>query len=41
MPRRSILSAAERTRLLTLPDTEDEWIRHYTGFEEQWNGKPW
>ena len=30
MPRRSILSAAERTRLLTLPDTEDEWIRHYT-----------
>ena len=30
MPRRSILSAAERTRLLTLPDTEDKWIRHYT-----------
>ena len=30
MPRRSILSAAERTNLLALPDTEDELIRHYT-----------
>ncbi|ANB72113.1 transposase [Paraburkholderia phytofirmans OLGA172] len=30
MPRRSILSAAERESLLTLPDTEDELIRHYT-----------
>ncbi|VVE85781.1 hypothetical protein PSP31121_05413 [Pandoraea sputorum] len=30
MPRRSILSTAERARLLTLPDTEDELIRHYT-----------
>ena len=30
MPRRSILSAAERISLLALPDTEDELIRHYT-----------
>jgi TnpA family transposase len=30
MPRRSILSAAERDNLLTVPDTEDELIRHYT-----------
>lgn len=30
MPRRSILSAAERESLLALPDTEDELIRHYT-----------
>jgi TnpA family transposase len=30
MPRRSILSAAERASLLALPDTEDELIRHYT-----------
>ncbi len=30
MPRRSILSAAERASLLTLPDSEDELIRHYT-----------
>ncbi len=30
MPRRSILSAAERNSLLTLPDTDDELIRHYT-----------
>ncbi len=30
MPRRSILSAAERTSLLRLPDTEEELIRHYT-----------
>lgn len=30
MPRRSILSAAERTSLLALPDTEDDLIRHYT-----------
>jgi len=29
MPRRSILSAAERESLLTLPDAEDELIRHY------------
>lgn len=28
MPRRSILSAAERTSLLLPPDTEDELIRH-------------
>ncbi|ASP03200.1 hypothetical protein A1UI_00034 [Escherichia coli KTE73] len=25
MPRRSILSAAERESLLALPDTKDEW----------------
>ncbi|VAK41689.1 Tn3-family transposase [Enterobacter hormaechei] len=31
MPRRSILSAAERESLLALPDTKDELIRHYTG----------
>ena len=30
MPRRSILSAAERECLLALPDAEDELIRHYT-----------
>ncbi len=30
MPRRSILSAAERESLLALPDTDDELIRHYT-----------
>ena len=30
MPRRSILSAAERISLLALPDTEDELIQHYT-----------
>ena len=30
MPRRSILSAAERDSLLTLPDAKDELIRHYT-----------
>jgi TnpA family transposase len=30
MPRRSILSAAERENLLALPDTDDELIRHYT-----------
>jgi TnpA family transposase len=30
MPRRSILSAYERESLLTLPDTKDELIRHYT-----------
>ena len=30
MPRRSILSFAERESLLALPDTKDELIRHYT-----------
>ena len=30
MPRRSILSSAERESLLALPDTKDELIRHYT-----------
>jgi TnpA family transposase len=30
MPRRSILSLAERDSLLTLPDDKDELIRHYT-----------
>lgn len=30
MPRRSILSAAERASLLALPDAEDELIRYYT-----------
>ena len=30
MPRRSILSVAERDSLLALPDTQDELIRHYT-----------
>ena len=30
MPRRSILSAAERDSLVALPDTQDELIRHYT-----------
>ena len=30
MPRRSILSAGERTSLLAVPDAEHELIRHYT-----------
>ncbi len=30
MPRRSILSAAERESLLTLPDAKDDLIRHDT-----------
>jgi TnpA family transposase len=30
MPRRSILSAAERDNLLAMPDAKDELIRHYT-----------
>jgi len=30
MPRRSILSTAEREGLLALPDMEDQFIRHYT-----------
>ena len=30
MPRRSILSAAERDSLLALPDTKEALIRHYT-----------
>ena len=30
MPRRSILSAAERDGLLALPDSDDELIRKYT-----------
>ena len=30
MPRRSILSAAERDSLVTLPNAKDELIRHYT-----------
>ncbi|HFK1607517.1 DUF4158 domain-containing protein [Escherichia coli] len=30
MPRRSILSAAERESLLALPDTKDELIRGLT-----------
>jgi hypothetical protein len=30
LPRRSILSAAERESLLALPDTNDDLIRYYT-----------
>ena len=30
MPRRSILSAAERGFLLAFPETQDDLIRHYT-----------
>jgi TnpA family transposase len=30
MPRRSILSAAERDNLLAMPAAKDELIRHYT-----------
>ncbi len=30
MPRRSILTAADRDTLLALPETDDELIRHYT-----------
>ncbi|EAR0936029.1 DUF4158 domain-containing protein [Citrobacter freundii] len=40
MPRRSILSAAERESLLALPDTKDELIRHYT-FSESDLGSAW
>ena len=29
MPRRSTLSAAEREQLLALPETSEEFIRHY------------
>lgn len=29
MPRRSILSSAEKQSLLALPDTREELIRHY------------
>ncbi|HEJ1345906.1 TPA: DUF4158 domain-containing protein [Pseudomonas aeruginosa] len=38
MPRRSILSAAERESLLALPDTKDELIRHYTFSETDLSG---
>lgn len=30
MPRRSVLSAADRDSLLAMPDAKDELIRHYT-----------
>lgn len=30
MPRRSILSVAERESLLALPDSKDDLIRHYS-----------
>jgi hypothetical protein len=30
MPRRSILSAVERDRFLTISDTKDDLIQHYT-----------
>ncbi len=30
MPRRTVLSAAERENLLALPDTKDDLIRYYT-----------
>ena len=30
MPRRSILSAAERESLFALPDAKDDLIRYYT-----------
>ncbi|MDF8786421.1 hypothetical protein OU622_23340 [Escherichia coli] len=39
MPRRSILSAAERESLLALPDTKDELIRHYTFIDRNLNPK--
>lgn len=38
MPRRSILSAAERDSLLALPDTQDELIRLYTFSEPDLSG---
>ena len=38
MPRRSILSAAERESLLALPDTKDDLIRHYTFSESDATG---
>ncbi|MFK8078977.1 MAG: DUF4158 domain-containing protein [Granulosicoccus sp.] len=30
MPRRSMLTAADRKNLLALPESDDELIRHYT-----------
>ena len=39
MPRRSILSAAERENLLALPGAQDELIRYYT-FSEENRGRP-
>lgn len=30
MPRRSVLSAAERVALLSIPDNDGEWVRQYT-----------
>jgi hypothetical protein len=30
MPHRSTLSAAKRVHLLALPETSEEFIRHYT-----------
>ncbi len=30
LPRRSILSAAQRDSLLAMPNTQNELIRHYT-----------
>lgn len=33
MPRRSILSAAERDSLLAMPDAKNDLIRHYTFHE--------
>ena len=39
MPRRSLLTPAERASLLAFPTTDDELICHYTcsepGFDEQ------
>jgi hypothetical protein len=29
VPRRTLLSAAERASLLALPTSENDWIRHY------------
>ena len=34
MPRRSILSAQEKQTLLALPDTQDDFIRHYSLSED-------
>ena len=35
MPRRSLLTPAERTGLLAFPTTDDELIRHYTFSEPE------
>jgi hypothetical protein len=39
MPRRSILSAAERDSLFALPETNEELIQHYAGLQTVWGSQ--